>query len=128
MDKCICLICSMYFSSQLMMMFNIVHVFLILLAWVLGMLALIHKEINYGSLTTPLTNCFGNCFSVYDRFTPYSQCCKFDQFTNIDTPYAQHRIRMGSAILRNRLNSRPSLFPILVPSNSFFPYKISLPR
>ena len=59
---------------------------------------------SYGSFTTSLT-CFENCFSVYDRLTPYLQHCKFDQFRNIDTAYAQYRMR--SAILRNNLKKLP---------------------
>ena len=60
------------------------------------MRALIRKELW---LFTISFTCFENCFSVYDRLTPYLQCYKFDQFVNIDTPYAQYRMR--NAILRN---------------------------
>ena len=59
---------------------------------VLGMCALIRKELC--SFTTSLT-CFENCFSVYDRLRSYLQCYKFDQFMNIDSLYAQYRIRTG---------------------------------
>ena len=65
---------------------------------VLGMRALIRKEL--WSFTTSLT-CFENCFSVYDRLTPYLECYKSEIFLNIDTPYAQYRMR--GAILRNHL-------------------------
>ena len=47
--------------------------------------------------------CFENCFSVYDRLTPYLHCYKVDQFVNIDTPYAQYRMR--NAILRNHIDA-----------------------
>ena len=60
------------------------------------MRALIRKELWL--FTTSFT-CFENYFSVYNRLTPYLQCYKFDQFVNIDTPYAQYRMR--NAILRN---------------------------
>ena len=63
------------------------------------MRALIRKELWL--FTTSFT-CFENCFSVYDRLTPYLQCYKFDQFVNIDTLYAQYRMR--NAILRNHVH------------------------
>ena len=64
---------------------------------------------SYGSFKTFLS-CFENCLS---STSAYLQCCKFDQFSNIGTPYAQYRMR--SAILRNHLKQIYNVLLIDVP-------------